>query len=113
MLFVLVPYGAPTNLRLTTPEIQKIFVEWDEVDAALKNGMIKGYKIHYKLDGQEEITKAVKGGGVFQKTLKELFPNTWYSVCINAYTSVGDGNRSAYKEIKTQAQSKFRISYFT
>ena len=113
MFFVLVPYGAPTNLRLATPEIQKIFVEWDEVDAALKNGIIKGYKIHYKLDGQEEKTKDVKGGAVFQKTLEGLFPNTWYNVCISAYTSVGDGNRSAFKEIKTQAQSKFRISYFT
>ena len=112
MLLALVPYGAPTNLRLATPEIQKIFVEWDEVDAALKNGMIKGYKIHYKLDGQEEKTKDVKGGGVFQTTLEELFANTWYNVCISAYTSVGDGKRSAYKEIKTQTQSKFRISYF-
>ena len=70
MLLALIPYGAPTNLRLATPEIQKIFVEWDEVDAALKNGMIKGYKIHYKLDGQEEKTKDVKGGGVFQTTLE-------------------------------------------
>ena len=86
-----------------------IEVRWDEVDSQLKNGVIKGYKIYYKSEAEEERFVDIDDATVSQKLLKNLFANTWYNISMVAYTSVGDGIRSSYKMKKTLTQSEFRI----
>ena len=86
-----------------------IEVRWDEVDSQLKNGVIKGYKIFYKSEAEEERFVDIDDAQVSQKLLSNLFANTWYNISMVAYTSVGDGIRSSYKMKKTLTQSEFRI----
>ena len=86
-----------------------IEVKWDEVDSQLKNGVIKGYKIFYKSEAEEERFVDIDDAQVSQKLLSNLFANTWYNISMVAYTSVGDGIRSSYKMKKTLTQSEFRI----
>ena len=86
-----------------------IEVRWDEVDSQLKNGVIKGYKIYYKSEAEEERFVDIDDATVSQKLLNNLFANTWYNISMVAYTSVGDGIRSSYKMKKTLTQSEFRI----
>ena len=86
-----------------------IEVKWDEVDSQLKNGVIKGYKIFYKSEAEEERFVDIDDATVSHKLLNELFANTWYNISMVAYTSVGDGVRSSYKMKKTLTQSEFRI----
>ena len=86
-----------------------IEVKWDEVDSQLKNGVIKGYKIFYKSEAEEERFVDIDYATVSQKLLNNLFANTWYNISMVAYTSVGDGIRSSYKMKKTLTQSEFRI----
>ena len=86
-----------------------IEVRWDEVDSQLKNGVIKGYKIYYKSEAEEERFVDTDDATVSQKLLNSLFANTWYNISMVAYTSVGDGIRSSYKMKKTLTQSEFRI----
>ena len=86
-----------------------IEVKWDEVDSQLKNGVIKGYKIYYKSEAEEERFVDIDDATVSQKLLNNLFANTWYNISMVAYTSVGDGIRSSYKMKKTLTQSEFRI----
>ena len=74
-----------------------IEVRWDEVDSQLKNGVIKGYKIYYKSEAEEERFVDIDDATVSQKLLNNLFANTWYNISMVAYTSVGDGIRSSYK----------------
>ena len=75
----------------------------------MKNGVIKGYKIFYKSEGEEEHFEDIDDATVSQKLLNDLFGNTWYNISMVAYTSVGDGVRSSYKMKKTLTQSEFRI----
>ena len=84
-----------------------IEVKWDEVDSQLKNGVIKGYKIFYTSQGEEERFEDIDDATVSQKLLNDLFANTWYNISMVAYTSVGDGIRSNYKMKKTLTQSEF------
>ena len=86
-----------------------IEVRWDEVDSQLKNGVIKGYKIYYKSEAEEERFVDIDDATVSQKLLNNLFANTWYNISMVAYTSVGDGVRSSYKMKRTLTQSEFRI----
>ena len=86
-----------------------IEVKWDEVDSQLKNGVIKGYKIFYKSEAEEERFVDIDDATASQKLLNNLFANTWYNISMVAYTSVGDGVRSSYKMKRTLTQSEFRI----
>ena len=75
----------------------------------MKNGIIKGYKIFYKNEAEEERFEDIDDATVYQKLLNELFANTWYNVSMVAYTSVGDGVRSSYKMLKTLLQSESKM----
>ena len=86
-----------------------IEVKWDNVDSNLRNGVIKGYKIFYMSETEEEHFVDIDDATVFQKLLGGLFANTWYNVSMVAYTNVGDGVRSDYMMKKTKTQSEFRV----
>lgn len=86
-----------------------IEVKWGEVNSNLRNGVIKGYKIFYKSEAEEERFEDIDDATVFQKLLGGLFANTWYNISMVAYTKVGDGVRSNHKMRKTKTQSEFRI----
>ena len=90
-----------------TAFVQQISVAYEDIDDDLQNGIIKGYMVYYKSDkDMAEMSKNVTDPNIYNVTLENLRPNTFYNISIAGYNGAGVGKRSVFDElIKTISQS--------
>ncbi|CAB4019763.1 receptor-type tyrosine- phosphatase F-like [Paramuricea clavata] len=90
-----VPEAPPSNIRAMGKSGSSIDISWDEVPESRRNGIVRGYKIFYRLvqyAPQDFIEINLRN--VKQYTLENLLGYTQYDIRILAYTRIGDGKRS-------------------
>ena len=75
-----------------TPHSTSIHVSWREVPNGYKNGIIRGYKVHYT-ELQQNAPTGTENTPPFERSLSitGLKKFTQYNVTVLAYTSKGDG----------------------
>ncbi|XP_067002094.2 cell adhesion molecule Dscam1 [Anabrus simplex] len=93
-----VPDMPPQDLRCSALSPQSVRVRWDPPPPENRNGVIEGYKVFYRNvnrkqggSGDVEIKKTTN----LETNLHGLAKYTNYSVRVLAYTSAGEGVRSA------------------
>ena len=105
------PNAPPANLHGHNTSSTSILVQWDDVPAADKNGIILSYTITYKaLPGGNPQTKVVSAP-TRQSILTGLIEYTNYSITVFASTEKGDGNVSAPIIVVTDEDSKFSFNF--
>ena len=96
----------------------EITVTWQNVVGPERNGIILGFRVHYKAIGQfaKDITEKVEvvnGGDAVEKVLGSLEKLMNYSITVLAFTLKGDGPRSDVITVRTDQDGKFNgSSYF-
>ena len=95
----------------------EITVTWQNVVGPERNGIILGFRVHYKAIGQfaKDITEKVEvvnGGDAVEKVLGSLEKFMNYSITVLAFTSKGDGPRSDVITVCTDQDGKFNASSY-
>ncbi|CAC5370851.1 PTPRD [Mytilus coruscus] len=102
----LAPGTPPKNVRAVALSPLTVLVKWDE--PAKPNGIIKGYKIFYTLEPDLPITLwttldvPLPQANQRQATITELKPNKTYSLCVLAYSTLGEGPISDLEQVMTK-----------
>ena len=110
-LLLTVP-GEPRKVRLEAINSTSVLVEWRSPANKERNGIIRGYQIHYiKVNDRDEPTGLsemydLQGGEKTEIVITSLQPDTWYRFQVAAYTRKGDGERSRPKTIKTKGAGR-------
>ena len=86
------PDRPPVDVVVWTPHSTSIHVSWNEVPNGYKNGIIRGYKVHYT-ELQQNAPTGTENIPPFERSLSitGLRKFTQYNVTVLAYTSKGDG----------------------
>jgi netrin-G3 ligand len=105
--------GQPRRLRVEPHNSTAITVEWRPPSESERNGIIRGYQIHYyKVNEEGEpyghaTLYDVKEDNTLQVVIGGLESNTYYQVQVAAYTRKGDGERSRPKRVRTKGDGEF------
>ena len=105
-LFISEPSAAPLNVRGHNTSSTSIFVTWDDVPAADKNGIITSYNITYHSlteNHSNSTTVDYRNRQVILMGLRE-FVN--YSITVSASTMIGPGPASDVVIVITGEDSK-------
>ncbi|KAK2179862.1 hypothetical protein NP493_469g03030 [Ridgeia piscesae] len=100
--------GEPRRVRVEAFNSTSIKVEWQPPSLKERNGIIRGYQVHYiEVDRHGQTTGRpqmydLMDGDKYEVTLAKLKPDTWYQVRVAAYTRKGDGQRSPARRVKTK-----------
>ena len=95
----------------------EITVTWQNVVGPERNGIILGFRVHYKAIGQfvvdtTENVEVVNGSDAVEKVLGSLEKFMNYSITVLAFTSKGDGPRSDVITVWTDQDGKFNGSFY-
>ena len=100
------PNAPSSNVRGQNSSSTSIFVQWSNVPAAAKHGVILSYTVTYKaLPAGSQRTKVVSAPTT-HATLTDLNEYTNYSITVFASTIKGDGNLSEPIVVITDEDSK-------
>ncbi|XP_064626984.1 tyrosine-protein phosphatase Lar-like isoform X3 [Lineus longissimus] len=106
------PGSPPQNVRARPLSSSTVLVQWNEPD--IPNGVIRGYKVFYTLQPNLPISTwtviTVDNNNLRLATLSNLQINKTYTICVLAFTGVGDGPLSEPIQVKTQQGDKTRSS---
>ena len=103
------PRAPPANVRGNSTNTTSIFVQWDQVPAAHRNGVILYYTIMYRACYGGFSRTVVVVAPKMQTTLTGLTESTCYSISVYASTIKGDGS-SSYINIATGKSNEFPFS---
>ena len=104
--YFLEPNAPPGNVRRYNSSSTSIVVQWDEVPANERNGIIKGYNVTYKnLTSEVEKTQTVDAP-TRQVNLTGLNEFTKYDITVSAFTVKGGGPPSSAITVTTDEDSK-------
>ena len=102
-------------MRVEAFNSTSIKVEWQPPSLKERNGIIRGYQVHYiEVDRHGQSTGRpqmydLMDGDKYEVTLAKLKPDTWYQVRVAAYTRKGDGQRSPARRVKTKGAGEERV----
>ena len=99
-----VPSVPPMNLSLVHSDSWSIVVEWKPVPLGYENGIIKGYRLVYRLKDSEN-SVSIADDSIYSENiavLSGLEYDTLYSIRVAAFTNVGSGNFSEAIEVRTK-----------
>ena len=105
--------GEPRRVKLEASNSTAVLVEWRSPSTRERNGIIRGYQIHYvKVNERDEPIGLsdmydVRGTDKTSVVIGGLQPDTWYQFQVAAYTRKGDGERSRPKTVKTKGAGKY------
>ena len=104
------PNAPPANVRGQNASSTNILVQWGDVPAADRNGIILSYTVTYiALSGGSPLTKEVDAP-LTQANLTGLNKYTNYSITVSASTSKGGGNASVPIIVITDEDSKLQYT---
>jgi len=97
-----VPAAAPRLNTVVALDNQRAFVSWftlpqDEFGALF----LRGYRVHYLSYRNYQTRNVTARPDQLQVELTDLDPDTWYSIWITAFTTMGEGPRSYSYWIKS------------
>ena len=113
MLFnnIVAPSSAPVGFTVTAKTSTSIKASWRLPPVEDRNGVITGFKLFYKKkDSSVSLTMVLNDGSIQKKVVSELDVYTEYQFQVLAYTSVGDGQKSAEKYERTMEGGKKLIT---
>ena len=94
------PDRPPADMQVFSPHSTSLYVSWNEVPDAYKNGIIRGYKVFYiEVKNGSSVTGNLPPGQRWLR-IDGLRKYTLYNVTMLAYTVKGDGVVTS-KELKT------------
>ena len=99
-----VPSVPPMNLSLVRSDSWSIVVEWRPVPMEYENGIIKGYRLVYRVKHSEN-SMSMTDDSIYSENIAVLSGlefDTLYSIRVAAYTRVGSGNFSEPLEVRTK-----------
>lgn len=98
-------------MQVWTPHSTALQVSWNQVPDAYKNGIIRGYKVHYT-EMKENGLSVAKNLSFEERSLSVtgLKKYTLYNVTLLAYTSKGDGV-IATKVLRTDQDGMNLVEY--
>ena len=105
-LFILEPSAAPLNVRGHNTSSTSIFVIWDDVPAADKNGIITSYNITYHSLTENHSNSTTVDHPDRQVSLMGLREFVNYSITVLASTVKGNGPESDPVIISTSEDSE-------
>lgn len=99
----LAPGSAPRNVQARPHSTQTIVIDWQEPE--IPNGIIQGYKVFYTTNpdlpivlwSSQDIT-----GDTKMTTISGLTPDRTYTICVLAYSSMGQGPLSIPVQVMTR-----------
>ena len=106
LLFTSEPSAAPLNVRGHNTSSTSIFVTWDDVPAADKNGIITSYNITYHSLTENHSNSTTVDYPDRQVTLIGLREFVNYSITVSASTNIGPGPASDAIIVITGEDSK-------
>lgn len=102
-----VPFQPPDNFAVTTDSSTSITARWQLPPADTNNGIIRGFKLFYKKkDSAGSENTEVFNGTTFTKTFTNLLKYTEYEFQVWAFSSAGDGPKSALLSTRTNEDGK-------
>ena len=99
-----VPSAPPMNLSLVHSDSWSIVVEWKPVPVGYENGIIKGYRLVYRVNDSENSVSMTDDSMYSENiaVLHGLESDTLYSIRVAAFTNAGSGNFSEPIEVRTK-----------
>lgn len=96
------PSGPPLSVQARMLSASTMIVQWDPPEEA--NGQIRGFRVYYTSDPHLPFNMWQKHNvqDSFLTTIAGLTTGITYSICVLAFTSVGDGPPSDMVQVKTQ-----------
>ncbi|KAL9973643.1 hypothetical protein ACROYT_G020124 [Oculina patagonica] len=89
-----VPSAAPGNFKLDSSSSLSLDVSWDAIPAEQQQGVLLGYHVYYKIQGNAtELKKSVEPKQLTYKLTGLEYKN--YVVRVAGFTAVGDGKSTA------------------
>ena len=107
--------GEPRKMRVKALNSTAVKIEWRPPANKERNGIIRGYLIHYVKVNEDNIPigisgmEDVRGSEVNEMAIGGLQPDTYYQFTVAAYTRKRDGERSRPKTIKTKGAGNFAV----
>ena len=103
LVFVLVPSGVPSYIRMTNVTFNQVKVQWDPLPQQFANGRLLGYTIYYHEYYYPYTKKSLKTRSpyVSMVILRGLKAATRYQIAVAAFTSKGVGTQSYSQHITT------------
>ena len=105
LTFLKVPSEAPRNLTATARSSTSVVTTWQLPATDSRNGIITGFKLFYKTKGSDinpGTTLLLDSGDSLSKTVSGLDEFTEHEFQVLAFTSVGDGPKSAVVIVRTK-----------
>ena len=96
-----VPKAPPSNVTAEPHSTTSIKVTWQPVDECKRNGKITEYRVEVYNSSLDEIDFANVSGTTYSVEVKGLQEYTNYSARVQAYTSIGEGPFSKYRNTTT------------
>eukprot|EP00794_Sanderia_malayensis_P019880 gene19880-21821_t len=91
------PSAGPVNVTLTSATSRSLSIQWQDVVAEHRNGIITKYKLYYKQSyGSSSWTTVIINAPGKSYTITGLNLWTYYDIKVSAFTSVGEGVKSTY-----------------
>ena len=92
-----VPFIAPSNLTVTVINSSSVTAYWQLQPEISSNGIIRGFKLFYRKNSSVGLPSilTIKNGTIHSQDITGLDKYTKYEFQVLAFTSVGDGPRSA------------------
>ena len=104
--FISEPSAAPLNVRGHNTSSTSIFVTWDDVPAADKNGIITSYNITYHSLTENHSSSTTVSHPDREVTLTDLREFVNYSITVFASTVKGNGPESDLVIVSTGEDSE-------
>ncbi|XP_060924749.1 protogenin A [Limanda limanda] len=103
-----VPLRAP-ELSLTSRSPTDIQVSWQPLPDKLSRGRVSAYRLSYRTSAENTVSQLELPGEKTNHLLENLQPDTIYLLRINAATSIGFGEQSAWTSHRTPKASSARV----
>ena len=103
-----VPSIAPSNLTVTVINSSSVTAYWQLQPEISNNGIIRGFKLFYRKNSSVGLPSilTIKNGTIHSQDITGLDKYTKYEFQVLAFTSVGDGPKSAVLVERTREDGK-------
>ncbi|XP_022783215.1 titin-like isoform X2 [Stylophora pistillata] len=113
-----VPSIAPSNLTVAVINSTSVTVSWQVRPEIFSNGIIGGFKLFYRKNSSAVLPTilTIKNGTIHRQDITGLDRYTRYEFQVLAFTSVGDGPKSAVlvertkEDVPSQAPGNFTVT---
>lgn len=100
ILFVIAPGRPPLYITYSSPSSTSLLVEWGAIPPRFKNGIIRGFQVHFQYNGTVEVR--MREPRLYWVILDGLKKFTVYHIRVFAFTNEGYGPESNITAVTAQ-----------